>query len=70
MISPYVYLSFLSEPDAKKLLTHGARLFLQSSELGPPSSHPQASVAPRFWFRGGILAFERVSRGSQFGRGE
>jgi hypothetical protein len=51
-----------------------ARLFLQSSELGPPPqpSHPQASVSPPVWFRGGgthSLGGEGVG-GSHFGRGD
>jgi hypothetical protein len=38
-----------------------ARLFLQSSELGPPPPHPQASVSPLFASGGAhLLAGEEV----------
>jgi hypothetical protein len=44
-----------------------SRLFLQSSELGPPLT--LRWVCPPFWFRGGTLAYGGGGGGSQFGRG-
>ncbi len=48
-----------------------ARLFLQSSELGPPPTHPQASVSPPSLVGGGgTNSLAERGWGSQFGRGE
>ncbi len=52
----------------QSLSRHSARLFLQSSELGPPSPHPQAIVSP-FLAPGGIHVLAREGEAGPGGGG-
>jgi hypothetical protein len=46
------------------------RLFVQSSELGPPSPHMQASLSPPPLVLGGTHSLAVGGVGGQFGRGD